>query len=159
MTVAPAAYDENDIFTHIFWVDRCFTWVQKATPVGAAQELGCWARRANTDCTGISGRSSSLYSAVQCSKSVSSQIIMGASSATMKKMSALAPSLVASTCQAPCVSRSTFGAGLPPSSTSLMMQNDGARLVTGSAWGSTTAGPIVQAAAPALAHLSIYRRA
>lgn len=33
--------------------------------------------------------------------------------ATVKKMSALAPSLVASTCQAPSGSRSTLAAGLP----------------------------------------------
>lgn len=41
------------------------------------------------------------------------QIIMGASGATVKKMSALAPSLVASTCQALSGSRSTLAAGLP----------------------------------------------
>lgn len=33
-TVAPPAYDENDIITHIFCLDRCFTWVQQAMPVG-----------------------------------------------------------------------------------------------------------------------------
>lgn len=43
-TVAPPAYDENDIITHIFCLDRCFARVQKTMSVVAlGGALKSWA--------------------------------------------------------------------------------------------------------------------
>lgn len=161
-TVAPPAYDENDIITHIFGLARCFAWVQKAMPVGALGACSRAGRLGEKGQHGLYRHFRPLIFSLFCSTAQQISFVSnnyGASRATVKKMSALAPSLVASTCQAPCASRSTLGPGLPLSSTSLMMQNDAARLVTGPAWGSTTAGPTVQAPAPALAYSRVCRRA
>lgn len=110
------ACDEDDIITHNFVLTGASHACRRPRRLGAwgrTEVLGGWVRRANTNCTGQSGRPSSLYSAVQRSIPVLCRIIMGASRATLKKMSALAPSLAASTCQATSGSRSTLAAGLP----------------------------------------------